>query len=139
MTRLLHISSSPRGAASESLRIAEAFLDAYRLAQPQATIETWDLWDGTLPAFGPEEAQEFGLVSHVAPAGQLQAVTAKIVGALRAKPSEALRLTQRLLRRSQSDEVLERIYVGRRFRNDTERLEKLFELYTKMTSKKPAA
>jgi hypothetical protein len=32
-----------------------------------------------------------------------------------------------------NDEVLERIYVGRRFKNDTERLEKLFELYTKMT------
>ncbi|MEY9390651.1 class I SAM-dependent DNA methyltransferase [Bradyrhizobium barranii] len=31
-----------------------------------------------------------------------------------------------------NDEVLERIYVGRRFRNDTERLEKLFDLYTKM-------
>jgi hypothetical protein len=29
--------------------------------------------------------------------------------------------------------VLERIYIGRRFRNDTERLEKLFDLYTKMT------
>jgi hypothetical protein len=34
----------------------------------------------------------------------------------------------------QNDEVLERIYIGRRFRNDTERLEKLFELYTKMTA-----
>ncbi len=33
-----------------------------------------------------------------------------------------------------NDEVLERIYIGRRFKNDTERLEKLFELYTKMTS-----
>ena len=33
-----------------------------------------------------------------------------------------------------NDEVLERIYIGRRFRNDTERLEKLFELYTKMAS-----
>ena len=33
-----------------------------------------------------------------------------------------------------NDEVLERIYIGRRFRNDTERLEKLFELYTKMTA-----
>ena len=30
-----------------------------------------------------------------------------------------------------NDEVLERIYIGRRFRNDTERLEKLFDLYTK--------
>ncbi len=39
-----------------------------------------------------------------------------------------------------NDEVLERIYIGRRFRNDTERLEKLFALYTKMTTtpKSPA-
>jgi len=36
-----------------------------------------------------------------------------------------------------NDEVLERIYIGRRFRNDTERLEKLFELYTDMVSKVP--
>jgi hypothetical protein len=35
-----------------------------------------------------------------------------------------------------NDEVLERIYIGRRFRNDTERLEKLFELYTKMVRDK---
>lgn len=34
-----------------------------------------------------------------------------------------------------NDEVLERIYIGRRFKNDTERLEKLFELYTHMTTK----
>jgi hypothetical protein len=33
-----------------------------------------------------------------------------------------------------NDEVLERIYIGRRFRNDTERLEKLFELYTNLTA-----
>jgi hypothetical protein len=36
-----------------------------------------------------------------------------------------------------NDEVLERIYIGRRFKNDTERLEKLFELYTKMTQTAP--
>ncbi|WP_422055200.1 class I SAM-dependent DNA methyltransferase [Sphingomonas sp.] len=37
----------------------------------------------------------------------------------------------------ENDEVLERIYIGRRFRNDTERLEKLFEMYTKMTANQP--
>ena len=37
-----------------------------------------------------------------------------------------------------NDETLERIYIGRRFRNDTERLEKLFELYTKMVGSKDA-
>lgn len=38
-----------------------------------------------------------------------------------------------------NDEVLERIYIGRRFKNDTERLEKLFDLYTKMTASAAAA
>lgn len=35
-----------------------------------------------------------------------------------------------------NDEVLERIYIGRRFKNDTERLEKLFGLYVKMAGAK---
>jgi hypothetical protein len=38
-----------------------------------------------------------------------------------------------------NDEVLERIYIGRRFKNDSERLEKLFDLYTRMTGAKVAA
>jgi hypothetical protein len=38
-----------------------------------------------------------------------------------------------------NDETMERIYIGRRFRNDTERLEKLFDLYTKMMSRRKAA
>ena len=37
---------------------------------------------------------------------------------------------------ARNDEVLERIYIGRRFKNDTERLEKLFDMYTKMTAGK---
>lgn len=43
------------------------------------------------------------------------------------------------LRRSHeaNDETLERIYIGRKFKNDTERLEKLFELYGKMVATKP--
>jgi hypothetical protein len=39
----------------------------------------------------------------------------------------------------ENDETLERIYIGRRFRNDTERLEKLFDLYTKMTAAEQSA
>ena len=35
---------------------------------------------------------------------------------------------------AQNDEVLERIYIGRRFKNDTERLEKLFAMYAKMVA-----
>ena len=33
-----------------------------------------------------------------------------------------------------NDDTLERIYIGRRFRNDTERLETLFAMYTRMTA-----
>ena len=36
-----------------------------------------------------------------------------------------------------NDEVLERIYIGRHFRNDTERLEKLFEMYAKIVDGQP--
>ncbi len=56
MNRLLHISSSPRGAASESLAIAGAFLEAYREKNPDADVDTFDLWDGSLPEFGPAAA-----------------------------------------------------------------------------------
>ena len=38
-----------------------------------------------------------------------------------------------------NDEVLERIYIGRRFKNDTERLEKLFEMYAKMVTTSSAS
>lgn len=38
------------------------------------------------------------------------------------------------LAHERNDEVLERIYIGRRFKNDTERLEKLFDMYTRMTA-----
>jgi len=56
MTTLLHISSSPRGSKSESLAIAETFLAGYQQVHPDVEIVTWDLWDGTLPEFGPAAA-----------------------------------------------------------------------------------
>ena len=56
MTTLLHLSASPRGAASESLAIAATFLDAYRDTHPDDEIVEWNLWDGTLPEFGPAAA-----------------------------------------------------------------------------------
>jgi FMN-dependent NADH-azoreductase len=56
-TRLLHISASPRGAASASLAIAHEFQRAYEQADPDHVVEHWDLWDGTLPDFGPAAAE----------------------------------------------------------------------------------
>lgn len=60
-------------------------------------------------AFGPEEALDFGLVSHVVPKGQLDSAVASKLDQLLAKPAEALRMTQRLLRRGNTDEILERM------------------------------
>jgi FMN-dependent NADH-azoreductase len=56
VTTLLHISASPRGPRSESLALASTFLDVHRDVHPEVSIETFDLWDGTLPAFGPAAA-----------------------------------------------------------------------------------
>jgi FMN-dependent NADH-azoreductase len=56
MSTLLHISASPRGEASQSRQIADTFLDTYQQAHPDDPVTTWDLWDGTLPDFGPAAA-----------------------------------------------------------------------------------
>jgi len=56
MPSLLHVSASPRGAESESLAIAATFLDALLELRPDITTATFDLWDGTLPAFGASAA-----------------------------------------------------------------------------------
>jgi enoyl-CoA hydratase/carnithine racemase len=50
-----------------------------------------------------------GLVSHRADAGSLDEKLGQVVAALLAKPPEALRLTQSLLRHGARDEVLERM------------------------------
>ncbi len=60
-------------------------------------------------AFGAEEAQAIGLVSHRVLAGQLDSRLEEVTRALLAKPREALRATQNLLRHGLRDEILERM------------------------------
>jgi enoyl-CoA hydratase/carnithine racemase len=60
-------------------------------------------------SFGAEEALDFGLVSHVVPKGELDSALASKVETLLAKPAQALRLTQRLLRREAADDILQRM------------------------------
>jgi enoyl-CoA hydratase/carnithine racemase len=59
--------------------------------------------------FGVDEAISAGIVSHRAATGELAAGLNSIVGQLLAKPAEALRQTQRLLRHGSRDEILERM------------------------------
>ena len=59
--------------------------------------------------FGPDEAREFGLVSHVIPKGGLDGALGQTVSTLLAKPAQALRLTQGLLRKDDVDQIVERM------------------------------
>jgi enoyl-CoA hydratase/carnithine racemase len=55
--------------------------------------------------FGADEALAIGLVSHRVALGQLDAKLREIAAALLAKPAEALRLTQKLLRIGSQEEI----------------------------------
>jgi FMN-dependent NADH-azoreductase len=56
MADVMHIVASPRAGLSESRAIADTFLDAYLQQHPTATVDTFDLWDGSLPQFGAAAA-----------------------------------------------------------------------------------
>ena len=60
-------------------------------------------------SFDAEEARDIGLVSHIAAEGALDQEFRRVTEALLAKPAEALRLTQGLLRHGSRDEVLARM------------------------------
>jgi enoyl-CoA hydratase/carnithine racemase len=64
--------------------------------------------------FGVEEALAIGLVSHAVPACGLGTALDGLVASLLAKPAEALRETQRLLRHGTRDEILERMELESR-------------------------
>ena len=59
--------------------------------------------------FGAEEALGIGLISHRAAAGTVDEKLAEVLAILLAKPAEALRQTQRLLRHEAAGEILERM------------------------------
>lgn len=59
--------------------------------------------------FGVDEAMAIGLVSHRAQPGELSAASERVASALLAKPGQALRATQGLLRHGVPHEILERM------------------------------
>lgn len=59
--------------------------------------------------FGADDALTSGIVSHVVNEGDLEGALAAMISSLLARPPEALRLTQELLRQGTSAEVLERM------------------------------
>ena len=83
MTRLLHISASPRSEASESLALADAYLAAVA-DRPDVDVEHWDLWDGSLPGFGPDAAAaKMAVFDGAEPTGAAAAAWERAIAAFR--------------------------------------------------------
>ena len=83
MTRLLHISASPRGGASESLALAEAYVAAV-VDRPDVEVEHWDLWDGSLPGFGPDaSAAKMAVFAGQEPTGDAAVAWERAIAAFR--------------------------------------------------------
>jgi FMN-dependent NADH-azoreductase len=51
MSKLLYVEASPLKSRSHTVAVAQAFLDAYRMAHPRDAIERLDLWQVALPPF----------------------------------------------------------------------------------------
>jgi len=64
MARLLHIIASPRGERSRSLRLAQAFLESYRRAHPDDTVETLDVFHDDIPEFDEKAAAGKYRITH---------------------------------------------------------------------------
>lgn len=89
MTKILYISASPRGAASQSGKLAEAYLAARSRQAPDVTIDRLDLWRADLPEFDGDKAAAkmtfFGVGDMDAPRqsawDQVVAITSRFLAA----------------------------------------------------------
>lgn len=57
MTKILHVNASARGESSQSRAIADTFLTSLRERESDLEIDTWNLFDGSLPEFGTVAAE----------------------------------------------------------------------------------
>ena len=81
MSKLLYISASPRGEASESIALADTFLAEYRSQHPDLEVDRLDLWDGSLPVYGGKGANaKMVAFGGQAPTDELADVWAEVQG-----------------------------------------------------------
>jgi FMN-dependent NADH-azoreductase len=80
MTRVLYIEASPRGQRSHSTEAAQTFLAQYRLANPQDTITTLNLWQAELPAFDASMLDAKYRILHGEPHNDKEAAAWKRIG-----------------------------------------------------------
>ena len=70
MPKLLHIKASPRGISSDSIKVAEAFLQTFLKAHPNFGTEELDLFREKLPPFeAPAAAAKYAVLGGSEPKG----------------------------------------------------------------------
>jgi len=81
MTKLLFIKASPRGSASKSIAIAEAYLAALLAKHPETEVDTIELWEADLPAFDGDRANaKLNVITGSAQSETQQTAWDQIVG-----------------------------------------------------------
>jgi FMN-dependent NADH-azoreductase len=82
MAKILYIAASPR-AESYSMRVADAFLLAYRNANPEDAIEKLDLFRAEIPPFlAPQAKAKYAVLAGQAPKDEAQAAWAGVIKAV---------------------------------------------------------
>lgn len=56
MTKLLFVQASPRKADSKSILLAQTYLTALQVANPDIDVDILEVWDADLPAFDGDKA-----------------------------------------------------------------------------------
>ena len=56
MKKLLYIKASPRNEKSNSIKLADEYLAAYKLKHPDAIVDVIELWQANLPEFDGDSA-----------------------------------------------------------------------------------
>jgi FMN-dependent NADH-azoreductase len=82
VAKLLHILASPR-VESYSARVAKAFLDSYRQAQPEDRIEVLDLAQADIPPFtAPQAKAKYAVMAGQAPRDEAEAAWQPVIKAI---------------------------------------------------------
>lgn len=81
MPQLLYVKASPRGNASRSIAVADAYLEALREFHPGMTVDELDPWSANLPEFDGDRANaKMNVVSGAGNSGMAATLWDEIAG-----------------------------------------------------------
>ncbi|MCX7803714.1 MAG: NAD(P)H-dependent oxidoreductase [Planctomycetota bacterium] len=82
--RLLYVKCSPRGARSHSVRVADAFVAAWKNRNRDGIVESLDLFEADIPPFdGPAVSAKFAVMRGESPSAADRAIWGKVIETIR--------------------------------------------------------